>query len=264
MGSRQDIENLLEKHNINEQEKAENNFESWVGVNCEIHPNDEIFQFIFNHPTSTNPLRDYLSDGWRTSYELMIILEEVGRSLVRCTSFLEFASGYGRLTRHLAKFPGAGKVSVSDVMPGAIEFCQQRFGVSGFPSSPEPEKVAFPQQYEVVFVLSLFSHLPKSTWSQWLLALYGAVAPGGCLIFTTHGESVATQSGVELDNQGFFFVPSSESDHLANEQYGTTITSVDFVEREISRLPDAASLLFKRDHFWAGQDAWIVGKPATK
>lgn len=264
MENRQDIEALLAKHNAHEQEKAEGNFESWVGVNCEIHPHDEIFQFIFNHPTSKNPLRDYLADGWRTSYELMIVLEEVGRSLAGCASFLEFASGYGRLTRHLAKFPGADKVSVSDIMPGAIEFSQQRFGVKGFPSTNEPEKIVFPEQYEVVFVLSLFSHLPKSTWSQWLLALYGAVAPGGSLIFTTHGESVAAQSDIALDSEGFFFMPSSESNHLANEQYGTTITSVDFVELEISRLPNAELLLFKQDHFWAGQDAWVVGKPSVK
>ncbi|MBK6510564.1 MAG: class I SAM-dependent methyltransferase [Haliea sp.] len=127
---------------------------------------------------------------------------------------LEFASGYGRFTRHLARFPGADKVTVSDVMPGAVEFAVEKFGVSGFSSSAEPADVYFPRQYECIFVLSLFSHLPRATWGPWLQRLYSAVEPGGSLVFTTHGDGFAKRNGVGLDSEGFFFVATSESDHL--------------------------------------------------
>lgn len=256
-----ELKALLERHNLNEQQQGEDAFSPWIGVNCEIHPNDEIFRFFYHHPTCKNPLRDYFADGWRTSYELMMVLEKVGQPLANCGSLLEFASGYGRLTRHFAKFPGAEKVHASDLMPGSVDFIKEKFGIDGFYSHSQPAQLHFPQQYDLVFVLSLFSHLPKSTWGDWLKKLYSAVAPGGCLVFTTHGESVADQNNVGLDGDGFFFVASSESSHLEGEEYGTSITSKTFVEQRVSEIDGAEIVLFEVDHFWAGQDVWILKKP---
>ena len=251
---------LLERHNLNEQQCGKDAFASWVGVNCEIHPNDEIFRFFYNHPLSKNPLRDYFADGWRTSYELMMVLEKIGKPLADCQSLLEFASGYGRLTRHLSRFPGSEKVHVSDLMPGSVDFITQKFGIHGFYSDSQPEKVQLPQQYDLVFVLSLFSPLPKNIWGTWLEKLFSAVAPGGCLVFSTHGESVATRNGVDLDTEGFFYIAHSESSHLEGNKYGTSVTSRAFVENRIARVEGAELALFEADHFWAGQDVWVLKK----
>ncbi len=257
-----DIARLLQHHNAAEQAGGPGTFASWIGVNCEIHPGDEIFRFIHDHPDSLNPLRDYLVDGWRTSYELMVLLEKVGSPLADCESFLEFACGYGRLSRHLAKFPGADRVHVSDLMPGAIEFIHDKFGLPGFASHHDPRAVRFPRRFAVVFVLSLFSHLPRDSWRDWLDTLFGAVETGGILVFTTHGDGFAQRNDVALDAEGFFFTASSESDHLDGARYGTTITSEAFVRRAVDALDNAELLLMQPDHFWVGQDAWLVRKLA--
>jgi SAM-dependent methyltransferase len=254
------LEVLIGEHNDNEKVVGEDAFAPWVGVNCEVHPSDEIFRFFYHHPSSSNPLRDYFADGWRTLYELMAVLEEVGKPLYECESMLEFASGYGRLTRHLANFPGAHKVTVSDVMPGSVEFAKSRFGVNGFMSDSDPKNVRFPQQFELIFVLSLFSHLPKNTWRAWLEILYQHVQPGGCLLFSTHGAGFAEKNDVSLDSDGFFFVPTSESSHLQGCDYGTSVTASKFVAAAIASLSDAELLLHRQDHFWAGQDVWILQK----
>ena len=111
----------------------------------------------------------------------MLLLEAVDQPLLKTQRVLEFASGHGRFTRHLTKALGAGRVVVSDVVPSAVEFSKNTFGVDGFLSASAPEQVQWPQRYALVFVLSLFSHLPRSTWSRWLKVLYEAVAPGGLL-----------------------------------------------------------------------------------
>ncbi len=74
-------------------------------------------------------LRDYFADGWRTLAELMLLLEAVDRPLLRTPRVLEFASGHGRFTRHLVKALGAPRVTVSDVVPSAVEFSRATFGV---------------------------------------------------------------------------------------------------------------------------------------
>ncbi len=233
-----------------------------LGLNCEIALADDIFHFFAGHPTSINPLRDYLADGWRTLSELMLLLEAVDRPLLKTGRFLEFASGHGRFTRHLVKALGAERVTVSDVVPDAVDFARITFGVDGFLSSVSPEALAWEQPYDVVFVLSLFSHLPDRTWARWLASLYRAVKPGGLLVFTTHGAEAAQRQNVTLDGQGFFFAPSSESQAIEVAEYGTTFTSDAFVQRSIAQTLDGAQVLQHAPvHFWNHQDAYVVMKP---
>ncbi|MBH1964527.1 MAG: class I SAM-dependent methyltransferase, partial [Comamonadaceae bacterium] len=228
---------------------------------CEISPQDDIFRFFDGHPTSINPLRDYMADGWRTLAELMLLLESAGRPLLGVKSFLEFASGHGRFTRHLVKAIGAQSVTASDVVTDAVDFARDTLGVRAFASASRPEELVTPEQYEVVFVLSLFSHLPKSSWSRWLTRLYESVAPGGLLVFTTHGAEAVRRQGVVLDDEGFFFAPSSESNAIDAQEYGTAFTSAEFVQAQVSQHIGADQLLlFAPTWFWHHQDAWVISK----
>ncbi len=257
--ARRDPATRLAAHNLIERHRLEGAFAEWMGLNCEISPHDDIFKFFDGHPTSINPLRDYLADGWRTLAELMLLLESVNKPLLGVQSFLEFASGHGRFTRHLVKAIGAERVTASDVVPDAVDFARGTLKVQAFLSSSRPEDLACPRQYEVVFVLSLFSHLPKSSWSRWLTTLYECVAPGGLLVFTTHGAEAVRRQGVTLDEEGFFFAPSSESNAIDAQEYGTTFTSAEFVQTQIAKHIGADCLArHAPTWFWHHQDAWVV------
>lgn len=253
-----DVNRLIEQHNDRERRQTADAFGHWMGVDCRIHPGDEIFRFIHDHPTSTNPVRDYLADGWRTMVELMVPMERLGSPLVNTQAFLEFACGYGRFTRHLVRFIEPDRIHAADVMPDSARFVSETFGVHGFESHSDPARLSWPGTYDVVFVLSLFSHLPEATWKPWLSRLFEAVAPGGLLIFTTHGSGFARRHGVDLGASGFFFHAGSESDHLDGQEYGTTITATDYVREAVLDLPGAELALHLPDHFWSGQDAWFV------
>lgn len=253
----------LAAHNLIERNDLPGAFGDMMAMRCEIAPADDIFHFFEGHPTSTNPLRDYLADGWRTLSELMLLLEAVGRPLLKTGSFLEFASGHGRFTRHLVKALGAKRVTVSDVVPDAVDFSRRTFGVAGFQSSSTPEDLVWPQCYDVVFVLSLFSHLPRSTWGRWLKCLYDGVAPGGVLVFTTHGARATAFDKVTLDDEGFFFAPSSESNAIDPNEYGTTFTSEAFVRARIAETVGAERLVHVAPvQFWNHQDAYVLVKPS--
>lgn len=255
-GSRLVAHNLIERHAL------PGAFAEWMGCPCEIAPADDIYRFFEAHPLSSNPLRDYLADGWRTLSELVLLLEAVGHPLLRTQSVLEFASGHGRFTRHLVKALGADRVVVSDVVEDSVHFAHETFGVKGFVSAAVPEQVQWDQQHDLVFVLSLFSHLPHATWSRWLERIYGMVSPGGVLVFTTHGAEAVRKQGVLLDENGYFFAPSSESHAIDGQEYGTTFTSEGYVRARIAtHLPGAKLLQFAPRQFWHHQDAYVVEKP---
>ena len=259
--ARSERDTLLQAHALIESNDLVGSFRNIMGLDCTISPQDDIFGFFAGHASSTNPLRDYLADGWRTLSELMLLLEAVGQPLLQTPSVLEFASGHGRFTRHLVKVLGPSRVTVSDVVPDAVGFAKQTFGVQGFMSASVPEQVQWPRRYGLVFVLSLFSHLPRSTWSRWLKVLWDAVEPGGLLVFTTHGIKAANFDHVTLDEEGYFFAPSSESNAIDGQEYGTAFTAEPFVLARIAETVGAGSLVHKSlVHFWNHQDAYVLRK----
>lgn len=261
--SREQPATRLQAHNLVEQHRLPGCFTEMMGLECRIAPADDIFHFFAGHPTSTNPLRDYLADGWRTLSELLLLLESAGRPLSQLPQVLEFASGHGRFTRHLVKAIGPQRLTVSDIVPDAVEFSTATFGVRGFLSGSDPQAVQWPQAYDLVFVLSLFSHLPERTWGAWLQRLYESLAPGGLLVFSTHGTDAAARAGVALDARGFFFAPSSESTAIAAQDYGTTFTAPGFVQAQIAEHIGPARLAGHVPlHFWNHQDGWVVQRPA--
>ena len=257
--ARDERDTVLAAHALIEDHDLVGSFTNMTGLNCAIAGQDDIFGFFAGHPSSRNPLRDYLADGWRTLSELMLLLEAVDQPLLKTPRVLEFASGHGRFTRHLVKALGADRVVVSDVVPDAVEFSRRTFGVDGFMSASVPEQVQWPQRYELVFVLSLFSHLPRSTWSRWLKVLWDAVAPGGLLVFSTHGVKAAAFDSVALDEEGFFFAPSSESNAIDAQEYGTAFTSEAFVLQSIAETCGTDALVHRAPvHFWNHQDAYVL------
>lgn len=244
-------------HNALERMRAQQCYGRWMRLNCVIDQRDDIFHFFANHEIAKNPIREYLSDGWRTLSELMLLLEVVDQPLLKTGSVLEFAAGFGRFTRHLAAVL-PGRVTCTDVMPGSVEFLREQFHVDAFASSHDPEKVALPSTYDLVFVLSMFTHLPIRMWIPWLRALKQLVKPGGLLVFSVHNESFAIDAGVKFDAAGTHFISSSESPSIDGDTYGTTFTTRKFVIDSVKAVFGIPPLHYQAPAFWHGQDGVVV------
>ncbi len=183
----------------------------------------------------------------------------------RVGSVLDFAAGYGRSTRFLVQHLPADHVTVSEIQAPALEFQRRELGVKTLLSTSDPDELESPDTFDLVFVASLFTHLPDQTFAKWLAKLWTLVAPGGVLVFSVHDEAI-NRGGVPLED-GFAFMPMSEVASLSVDEYGTTLTTADYVRRRLQeaigteaghaiRLPRA--LCFE-------QDVWVVsrGDPPT-
>jgi SAM-dependent methyltransferase len=248
----------LETHNRREASHAPERYSEWMRVNCVIDPRDDIFHFFASHPIAANPVREYLADGWRTLSELLLLMESIDAPLTKVPSMLEFAAGFGRFTRHLAPVL-PGRLTVSDVHPGSVDFLKEQLGVEGFYSAMDPEDLRIPGRYDLVFVLSMFTHLPPARWGAWLRTLFAAVEPGGHLVFTVHQEKVPGHE-ITYSPDGTFFIPSSESRELGADQYGTTFSTRAWVESQVRRALGRPATGYREIAFWNGQDAVLVRK----
>jgi SAM-dependent methyltransferase len=147
---------------------------------------------------------------------------------------LDFASGYGRVSRFLVREIPPERVWVADVYAGGVRFQEERLGVHGIVSTVQPEKFSCAERFDAILVTSLFTHLPEERFRQWLRVLLGCLAPGGMLLFSTHSPELLPP-GVEMPAGGFCFRETSESGSLDKSDYGSTWVTEEFVRAALEQ-----------------------------
>jgi SAM-dependent methyltransferase len=225
-----------------------------------IHARDFIYKFVLMQGGMTLPdaVNYYFDDGARSARQLAERVAATVPTSARPLKLLEFAAGYGCVTRHLSKYSEFELVSC-DIHSTAIDFLAEQLGVKAIPSTVLPERFAPPNQFDVVFALSFFSHMPRATFGRWLRSLYDAVRAPGCLIFTTHGmDSRKYMGSPHIPADGFWFSASSEQDDLDKADYGLSITTPEFVRGEIERQIGAVRVESRLAFWWEHQDLWVV------
>jgi len=238
------------------------------GVYSGIHPEDMIWRFILHHrnyPTPEAAVRYYFADGAESASKLENIIREHLPALAsdRKVTLLEFASGYGMVTRHLANLQSQARLVACDIHEQAAEFIGQELHQRAVTSQHIPENLIFDETFDVVFALSFFSHMPETTFTRWLQTLFAAVSPGGILVFTTHGLVSRTHFGdITLDEKGFWFRPSSEQADLDATEYGSSVTTPAFVVSALAHVTGASLAEFRRGYWWRHQDVYVVSRPA--
>jgi len=232
------------------------------GFCTDIDSRDEIFAFLAaHHVTKEKPVRAYFDSGHNAFVSLIRVLHDLGRSLGSTSHILEFACGYGRVTRHIVRALSPSRIDVSDVVAEAVAFQRSTFNVRGFVSHQDPDQCPFPAKYDVIFVASLFSHLPKGLWRPWLRKLHGRLAPDGVLIFSVHGPK-CVPAGQAIGPEGFLYFRSSESKVLDGEIYGTTYVSKEFVDRSALDISGREPIAFYQQGMWNYQDVYAIGNSA--
>ncbi|HZL41831.1 MAG TPA: methyltransferase [Verrucomicrobiae bacterium] len=233
------------------------------GVSPEVHPEDFIFRFIIAHSgfaSKDAAIQYYFDDGAKSAQKLRKLLAEDCHLDVDTGNLrlLEFASGYGAVTRHLKGALPACRIIGCDIHPEAIRFVQS-LGVEAAQSAPRPEDLHFDTGFDVVFALSFFSHMPKSSFGRWLHKLASVLKPGGHFIFTTHGM-ISRKSFPDwaFDKDGFYFVPFSEQKDLSTAEYGSTVVKPQYVYDQLARIPDVELVAFHEGFWWEHQDTFVI------
>jgi SAM-dependent methyltransferase len=246
-----------------------------------VDPDDEMFLFIqdtwkWPHHVErmqapSDAMRTYLVSGDLMIQDLDAVLRDQGRSLDELDSFLEFACGHGRFTRFLVCRLGADRVAASDINAEAVEFEQRTFGVRGFPSAESATDLVHDGEYEVVFVASLFSHLAIDHWNAWLRRLYQLVAPGGLLVFSTHGPYARQviygerwRDRIVESAEGFAFIETNETEgRLDVTYYGSAFQTEDYVRSRVAALTDGRVVAVYPARMWGSQDLYVIERPAA-
>ena len=225
----------------------------WRELNRAIDERDDMLDFameLFEHDRDA-ALTNYFQNGFEQFEVVRHIAEWRARPVRR---MLDFASGYGRLTRFLVHQHLADEITVSDILEGGMEFQAREFGVRTILSTSFPENLAAPEKYDLIFVASLFTHLPPSTFRPWLERLAALLEPEGLLIFSVHDESIAP----EKVGEGINFEAYSESRVLDASDYGSTWVTESYVREQVASIDPGFACVRLPRGLSEWQDLYVV------
>jgi hypothetical protein len=226
-------------------------------VDRSIDAGDEMLHFarVIHQGDEDAALTAYFRDGLSVFSAIRQLAAWRPGGLGQLDGMLDFASGYGRVTRFLVRELAPDHLWVSDIQRQAVAFQGTTFGVNGVVATPQPADFDPGRQFDLIFVTSLFTHLPEITFCGWLERLLSLLSPEGP--FSVHDESLLP-AGSEMPEGGLYFEASSESRRLDPAAYGSTWVSESYVRAAVSRLAPAAACKRLPRALGRFQDVYVV------
>jgi SAM-dependent methyltransferase len=113
-----------------------------------------------------------------------------GRAPIGEQRALDFGCGCGRIARHM--LPVVAELHGVDHNRRLVRWCERNLKPGSFRPNGMQPPLPFPAgRFDLVWAWSVFTHLPADLQRLWISELGRVVAPGGLIIFTTHGRAMA-------------------------------------------------------------------------
>jgi|SRR5581483_1598094 len=153
----------------------------------QIPSQDLLIQILGKDATAES----YLRGGFVVACGIKESLAAIGRNFSEFRSILDFGCGSGRVLRW---FEGRKDASLRgvDISEEAIDWCKENLVFAEFvkcnPMPPLPYK---DEQFDLIYGISVLTHLDETFQFAWLEELNRILRPGGILMSTIHGDNKA-------------------------------------------------------------------------
>jgi SAM-dependent methyltransferase len=138
----------------------------------------------------TEDVDAFLRSGHEHVDLLAGLLERSGYDLAQFQDIFDFGCGCGRLERALRDRAPQASLTASDVDEEAIGWLAEHMPDVDVRVNPWLPPLPFADgAFDLVIVISVFTHLPRDYQDAWLAELRRVTRPGGVVIATVHGES---------------------------------------------------------------------------
>lgn len=171
-----------------ESERVDAGRDSWWLPDPAVHRNlpdpERRFRVIGNREP-----RGFLDTGATDFHRLNAVARRLtGKTLWQHESVLDWGVGCGRLARH---FPGdrASTLTGCDIDHDNVAWCAEHLPGRFVASSLAPPLPFADSSFDLVYGVSVFTHLKEPLQDRWLEELRRVVRPGGLVLTTVHGET---------------------------------------------------------------------------
>lgn len=163
----------------------------------------------------TSSRGEFLRVGERLTCSITEALRAEDVALDRLRRVLDFGCGSGRVASHMiAALPEASFVGV-DVDRDAIGWCRSHLPGSYHVGPTHPPTLLGADEFDLVYAVSVFTHLNEELQDAWLGELKRLLKPGGFLVVSTHSPvltferpDLTSEQHRSLQLNGFLFAGS--------------------------------------------------------
>lgn len=141
--------------------------------------------------TATADAQEFLSQGKQTADMLLEVVRDSGREISQLGAVLDFGCGCGRVMRRWSQVRGPAFFG-TDYNARLIDWCRQNLPFATFTTNDLAPRLPYEdEKFDLVYALSVFTHLTIPMQHEWIAELRRVLKPGGLLIFTTRGDAWA-------------------------------------------------------------------------
>jgi ubiquinone/menaquinone biosynthesis C-methylase UbiE len=180
----------------------------------------------------------FIESGWQTFDVFDRALARAGCAIRSCETVLDFGCGCGRVIRAFHQMSPRARLYGSDIDAEAIQWLSENyrqfahFGVNaGLPPLGYGDNA-----FDLIYSISVFTHLPESMQLAWLEELRRVSKQGGFVLATVHGEEqysmLNASNRVAFEEKGFCYVGEKVSTTPGLPSfYQTTFHSHEYIRR---------------------------------
>lgn len=144
------------------------------------------------HRVGPNSSREeFLHIGAVCAKDILRAYEQLPRDRSGDSRWLDFGCGCGRVARHLIGTPPIASYCGADVDRPQVAWAEENLGGRFVTIAPVPPTPFESEAFDVIFTISVFTHLDREAEAGWLDELRRLLRPGGLLIATTHAPAIA-------------------------------------------------------------------------
>ena len=163
---------------------------------------------------------------------------------------LDFGCGCGRVLRHFAPQFSAIQFEGTDIDSEAIAWCQTNFrrSILFHHNAEMPPLPLEDARFNLIYSVSVFTHLPEDMQSAWLKELARVARPGAWLLLSVHSTEMLTaahgMAAEETEAQGFVYHQGDKTDGLP-DFYRSTFHAGEYIRREWGKVFDIEAIVKK-------------------
>ena len=180
---------------------------------------------------SENPAAaDFLAVGRATADNVEAAWATLGAPPADGARVLDLGCGCARTLRFLAPRHPNLAWHGCDVDAEAIAWCRKNVPLVSFTVNSPLPPLPFPaEHFDVIFGISVFTHIDESSQRAWLAELHRVLKPGGWLLLTFYSEHVwrATEHAEAVARGEFVFATSAKLKGLLPDWYQTALQNQD-------------------------------------